>query len=161
MQSDSILSKILLTNPFKRGMIEWFVLFATGILGVFLSWHNFSFFPYTNILGGGLIIFSLLFHGWTEKDHKQAHEKTKDINKIVTTGVYSKIRHPLYLSIIIFNLGLALLFGVTITIPLTALTFIHWGATACFEEKYLQTTFQEDYSRYKKEVRWRMFPGIF
>jgi len=125
------------------------------------SWYSFSIFPISNIIGGFLILFSFLFHWWAEKDHKQAHEHTDNIDKIITSGVYSKIRHPLYLSLIIINIGIALSFGVLITLIIALLTVIHWVATSFKEEQILQIKFQDGYTQYKKSVRWRMIPGIF
>jgi protein-S-isoprenylcysteine O-methyltransferase Ste14 len=62
---------------------------------------------------------------WTEKEHRQAHERSEDIDTLVTSGVYAKIRHPLYLSIIILNIGIALSFGVFLTFIMALLTIIH------------------------------------
>jgi protein-S-isoprenylcysteine O-methyltransferase Ste14 len=61
-----------------------------------------------------------------QKKHKQAHEGSQEIETIVTTGVFSKIRHPLYLSIIFMNMGIALAFGVMMTSVLALLTTIHY-----------------------------------
>ena len=102
-----------------------------------------------------------MFHWWTEKEHKQAHERSKDIDKIVTSGVYAKIRHPLYLSIIFMNIGIALAFGIMVTFILALLSIIHWVLTALKEEKVLIEQFPTEYAGYKQQVRWRMVPGIF
>jgi protein-S-isoprenylcysteine O-methyltransferase Ste14 len=161
MKTESLASQILLSNPFKRGMVEWLILVVTGICGLKFSWYNYSFFPVSNILGGILVLLAFLFHWWAEKDHKQAHEKTDDIECIVISGVYSKIRHPLYLSIIVLNIGIALSFGVLVTLLITLLTIIHWIATSYFEERKLEIRFKEEYTQYKQSVRWRMIPGIF
>lgn len=161
MKNTSKISNFLLTNPFKRGLFEWFILISTGILGTILSWDSFSIFPYTNILGGILILLAFIFHGRAEKDHKQAHKKTDKIKKVVTSGVYSKIRHPLYISIIISNIGIALAFGVLITLLIVPLTVIHWVATSFKEEQMLQLKFRDEYAQYKESVPWRMIPGIF
>ncbi len=108
-----------------------------------------------------MILLAFAFHWWTEKDHKQAHEHSGNIEKIVTTGVYAKIRHPLYLSLILQNIGIALAFGTMITFLMALLTIIHWIVTALKEEAVLSRTFPTKYMRYKQEVRWRMIPGIF
>ena len=161
MKTESTISAFLLLNPFKRCIAEWLILVGTGICGLIFSWYSFSIFPISNIIGGFLILFSFLFHWWAEKDHKQAHEHTDNIDKIITSGVYSKIRHPLYLSLIIINIGIALSFGVLITLIIALLTVIHWVATSFKEEQILQIKFQDGYTQYKKSVRWRMIPGIF
>jgi len=161
MKTQSIVSRILLTKPVKRGMIEWALLLGTGLLGLVFSWSNVSIFPVSNILGGILIVLAFVFHGWAEKDHKQAHQRTDSIKKIVRSGIYSKIRHPLYLSFVIFNMGVALGFGTVVTLFLAVLTIFHWGATSYKEEEILMEKFQEEYVEYQKAVPWRMIPGIF
>ena len=80
---------------------------------------------------------------------------------IVTTGIYSKIRHPSYLSMIVMNVGTALAFGVMMTFGIALLTIIHWIITSLKEEEVLMQKFPHEYMRYKQEVRWRMIPGVF
>jgi len=113
------------------------------------------------MLGGILILLSYGFHGWAHKKHKQAHKDSKEIETIVTTGAFSKIRHPLYLSIIPMNIGIALAFGVMATFILALLTIIHWVLTALTEEAALMKKFPVEYARYKQRVWWRMIPWIF
>jgi protein-S-isoprenylcysteine O-methyltransferase Ste14 len=161
VKSKSIIDTFLLSNPFHRGMVEWIILVGTGICGLVFSWTKFSVFPISNILGALLIISAFMFHWWAEKEHKQAHERSKNIDTIVTSGVYAKIRHPLYLSLIFLNIGIALAFGVIITFILALLTIIHWVLTGLKEEEALIKQFPDKYARYKQHVRWRMIPGVF
>ncbi len=79
----------------------------------------------------------------------------------MTSGIYAKIRHPLYLSLILFNIGIALAFGVMITFILALLMINHWIATLLKEEEMLLQRFPDAYKQYKVSVRWRMIPGIF
>ena len=161
MKKGNLINTILLSNPVHRGMIEYILLIGTGILGLFFSWSKLPFFPMLNIIGGILILCGLLFHIYAEKNHKQAHEKSADIVKIVNDGVFSKIRHPLYMSAIIINLGIALAFGIALTLIIALVSIFHWIITALKEEEFLLQKFGEEYSQYKKDVRWRFLPGIF
>jgi protein-S-isoprenylcysteine O-methyltransferase Ste14 len=161
MKSGNVFDAFFLSNPFYRGMVELFILIGTGVSGLVFSWTRFSLFPFSNILGGILIFLGFAFHWWTEKDHKMAHEQSRDIDVIVTTGVYSKIRHPLYLSMIVMNAGIALAFGVMVTFVIALLTIIHWIVTSLREEEVLLQKFPTEYMRYKQEVRWRMILGVF
>ena len=161
MKSESIIDAFLLSNPFHRGMVECLILIGTGICGRVFSWARFSIFPFSNIFGGLLILSAFAFHWRTEKAHRQAHEKSEDINTIVTSGAYTKIRHPLYLSLIMMNIGISLSFGVLLTFVMALLTIIHWIATSLKEEQVLLRKFPDAYTQYKTSVRWRMIPGIF
>jgi len=161
MKSGSIIDSFLLSNPFHRGMVECLILVATGICGLVFSWAKFSIFPVSNILGGLFILLAFGIHLWTEKEHRHAHERSEDINTLVTSGTYAIIRHPLYLIIIIQNIGIGLSFGVLLTFIMALLTIIHWIATSLKEEEVLLQKFPDAYNQYKISVRWRMIPGIF
>jgi protein-S-isoprenylcysteine O-methyltransferase Ste14 len=142
-------------------MVEWLILVCTGICGLVFTWIKFSIFPVSNIFGGLLILSAFVFHSWTEKEHRQAHRRSEDIDMLVTSGAYAKIRHPLYLSIIILNIGIGLSFGILLTFIMALLTIIHWIATSLKEEESLLRKFPDAYGQYKITVRWRMIPGIF
>lgn len=161
MKSGAMIDAFLLSNPFHRGMVEWLILVGTGICGLMFSWTKFSIFPISNMLGGLLILSAFAFHCWAHMEHKQAHKRSEDIDTLVTSGVYAKIRHPLYLSLIFLNIGIALSFGVMITFILALLTIVHWIATSIKEEEILLQRFPDAYRQYKLAVRWRMIPGIF
>ena len=161
MKNGKLIDTVLLSNPIHRGMIEYLLLIGTGILGLFFSWSKLPFFLVLNIVGGILILSGFLFHVYAGKNHKQAHEKSADIVKIVKKGVFSKIRHPLYLSAIIINLGIALAFGVVLTLLIALCSIFHWIITALKEEEFLLQKFGQDYSQYKNNVWWRFLPGIF
>ena len=161
MEDGNVFDAFFLSNPFYRGMVVLVILIGTGICGLVFSWTKFSLFPLSNIVGGVLILLGFVFHRWAERDHKMAHQRSQDIDMIVTTGVYSRIRHPLYLSMIVMNVGTALAFGVIMTLVIAVLTSIHWIITSLKEEGVLLQKFPDEYMRYKQAVRWRMIPGVF
>ena len=161
MKSHNVLNAFFLSNPLYRGMAEKIILVGTGICGLVFSWKMFPIFPLSHMLGGILILLAYGFHQWAHKKHKQAHKESKEIETLVITGGFSKIRHPLYLSLIFMNIGIALAFGVMMTSALALLTIIHWVLTAIKEEEALLKQFPVEYARYKQRVRWRMIPWIF
>jgi protein-S-isoprenylcysteine O-methyltransferase Ste14 len=161
MHSSHFLNAFFLSNPFYRGTAEQMILVGTGICGLAFSWESFPVFPYSHLLGGVLIVVAYGFHWWAHKKHKQAHEGSSEIQRIVTSGVFGRIRHPLYLSLLAMNIGIALAFGIRITFFIALLTIIHWVLTALKEEEALMKRFPVEYERYKKQVRWRMIPWLF
>jgi protein-S-isoprenylcysteine O-methyltransferase Ste14 len=161
MKKANLMDRLLLSNPIHRGVVECVLLIGTGVLGLVLTWLKMPFFPVSNIAGGVLLVAGLLFHAYAERNHKQAHEKSADIMQIVKSGMFSKIRHPLYLSVIVMNIGIALAFGVVVTFVIALLTVLHWIASALKEEVFLLQKFGDEYKRYQEHVRWRFLPGIF
>ena len=134
MKTSGCGSRLLLSNPFHRGLVEYALLFGSGILGLIFAWSRIPWFPVSNIAGGVLLIAGLWFHLHAEKRHKQAHDRAAAITSIVKEGAFSKIRHPLYLGVIVMNLGLALAFGVVVTLAIALASMFHWIATALAEE---------------------------
>lgn len=84
----------------------------------------------------------------------------KSKGKLVTTGMYGILRHPLYLSNGLFAIGMAILlksiyaFLFSIVYTFLYLPIIH------FEEKDLLMKYSEEYKEYKRKVPWKMIPKI-
>ena len=161
MKKANFIDRLFETNPMHRGKVEYVLLFGTGILGLIFSWPKIPYFPVSNIIGGILLVSGLLFHLHSEKKHRQAHEKSADIVKIVQDGMFARIRHPLYISMIAMNLGIALAFGVVITMIIALVGVLHWVVSALKEEELLLQKFGDEYKQYMNRVRWRFIPGIF
>jgi protein-S-isoprenylcysteine O-methyltransferase Ste14 len=161
MNKKSVFSRYLLFNPLIKGWIEWMLLAACGLCCVMTNFGIMPMFPVIQIAGGAVIILSFLFHFACEITHKQAHRDSKNITKIVTTGIYSVIRHPIYLSLILINIGIALAFGSWVVLILAALLSISPVAAIFKEEEYLLANFPREYGVYMKQTRWRLLPGIF
>ncbi len=80
---------------------------------------------------------------------------------MVTTGIYSKVRHPGYLGVILMYLGASLWFESLVPILIALLFSGLHVLTALKEEEYLLRKFGDDYRRYMERVRWRFIPGLF
>jgi protein-S-isoprenylcysteine O-methyltransferase Ste14 len=71
---------------------------------------------------------------------------------LITTGIYSRLRHPMYLGIIFIHIGLPLFFESMITL-LSAIIWIPMIVLWKFwEEKHLGKKFGEQYADYKKRT---------
>ncbi|MGA2363709.1 MAG: isoprenylcysteine carboxylmethyltransferase family protein [Candidatus Aminicenantales bacterium] len=157
----NVIDIILLANPIYISGVEGVLLIGTGILGWMFSWPRMPLFPALNVIGGVLFLSGVAFHHYCERVHQQAHHQSDDITRIVTAGVYSKIRHPLYLSMIFINLGIGLAFGIIWTFILAVLIKVRIIMSALKEEEFLLGKFPEEYRQYKQSVQWRMIPGMF
>ena len=81
-------------------------------------------------------------------------------HKLVTTGIYSIIRHPSYLGLLINPLGWAIAFRSTIGIILTALLLIPTIGRIRSEEALLLSQFGSEYEAYRARTS-RLIPGIY
>jgi len=151
----------LLMNPGLRGLAEWGISAAAGLLCIFTGSYKMVIFPVSLFIGAGLFTAGFIIHCISEKTHKQARERAKEINKIIDTGMYTKIRHPLYLTMIMMNMGIGIGFGFAVTIGLGIVLSFLTVCTAIEEERFLLKTFSAEYRDYMARVQWRMIPGIF
>ncbi len=139
--------------PFSMYVIAWAFGHALpeGILwGHTLSGYVGDLFANLNyIFGlGGLLLVIL---GWRDI-HKYYWSKEKDQEKLVTQGIYSRIRHPQYTGFLLATFGMLLEW---VTIPLLIMwpmIFILYYRLARKEEKEMEQQFGEEYREYKKHT---------
>ena len=81
--------------------------------------------------------------------------------QLVTTGIFSYIRHPHYTSLIIVGFGLALFFYsiFALAIAIIAIPIIIWSIID--EEKHLIKQYGKEYLDFMKKTPWRLIPKIF
>lgn len=86
--------------------------------------------------------------------NKTPFDTSKATVKIVTSGIFRYSRNPMYLSLLLFLLGLALLLssiGLLLTTPL--LYFLLLYRAILPEEHYLSEKFGDSYKTYMESVR--------
>ena len=79
---------------------------------------------------------------------------------LVTSGIYSVIRHPSYLGLLVNSLGWALAFRSGVGVLLTAITIVPILARIRAEEALLRSQFGAEYDAYRSRTS-RLLPGIF
>ena len=93
------------------------------------------------VIGFGLFVYSELKKGSVGEEQE-----------LVTTGIYSKLRHPMYVGIIIFHIGLPLIFKSFIALVSTVLWAVIILAWTVYEERNLVRQFGEKYNEYKRKT---------
>jgi len=112
--------------------------------------------PY-RYLGAVPVMAGLLISIWASNSFDKAGTTVKPFEKstfLVTTGVYRFSRHPMYLGMVLLLLGLAVLLGTIIPVPVVLVFF--WLMHTKFvniEEKAMEETFGDEYLEYKRRVR--------
>jgi protein-S-isoprenylcysteine O-methyltransferase Ste14 len=79
---------------------------------------------------------------------------------LVTGGIYSVIRHPSYLGLLVTALGWALAFRSGVGMLLTALLIPPLVARIGAEERLLGAQFGDEYRAYCART-WRLIPGLY
>jgi protein-S-isoprenylcysteine O-methyltransferase Ste14 len=161
MKGQTLLNQYLLVKPTLRMVIEWPIIIIIGILGEIFSWVRIPLSPYSNLVGGAILLGGWMFHVYCHRVHKQAHEQSQQIEELVTTGVFSKVRHPMYLSLILMYLGLAIAWGVVWMLLPSLFFSVLTVLTTIKEEEFLLRRFGHQYEEYMQAVPWRLIPKIF
>jgi protein-S-isoprenylcysteine O-methyltransferase Ste14 len=79
--------------------------------------------------------------------------------KVVSSGGFRYVRHPLYSAGLLFYLGLAVSTASIFSLAFFAVIFVFYNYLASFEERLLEEKFGEEYKQYKRRAgKW--VPGI-
>jgi protein-S-isoprenylcysteine O-methyltransferase Ste14 len=81
-------------------------------------------------------------------------------HKIVRSGPYSIVRHPIYSGFMLATLGTAIVFGTVGGLVSTALVMLSWGYKSRLEERYMVQQFGAEYEDYRRDVKG-LIPGIW
>lgn len=142
------------------------------IILFFVVWglDSFSFFiyGYSTVLAGLTLLPLRLFLAITSisfglyliaKSHKAVFGEVHDQPKLIDSGVYSWVRHPMYLGILMFCLGLFFASLSLLSLGVWLVFLILYDKMTTYEEKDLIRILGEEYIAYQKRVpKW--FPKL-
>ncbi|MFW9905658.1 MAG: methyltransferase family protein [Candidatus Thorarchaeota archaeon] len=159
-------------GSFNQPKEKWdIVLFASLIISLFsifiIAGLDFRFelsnIPEIISLSAfGLVIIGLFIYFLVMKENTYLSKvvEVQEDQKVISTGPYKYVRHPLYLGNSIAVIGVALSLGSLFAL-VPALIFIFLMIVRLiFEEKALEKELQ-GYFEYKKKVRYRLVPYIW
>ncbi len=118
--------------------------------------------PYVSIAGDGLIALGYLFILFVLRENSYASSTIQiaDDQRVISTGPYALVRHPMYAAALLLVIGMPLaldswygLLGILVLLPVLAWRLLD-------EERFL-TRNLKGYAEYTREVRWRLIPGLF
>ena len=127
--------------------------------------HRFGWSPvpaYVSIAGDVLIVLGYLFIFFVIRENSYAAStiQVAEDQRVISTGPYALVRHPMYAGAIILILALPLaldswygLLGIFGFLPVLVWRLLD-------EENFL-TRNLPGYAEYKNKVRWRLIPGVF
>ena len=117
----------------------------------------------TEWLGVGICALGLILAGWARKT--LGAEWSQDVelkqgHRLVTTGPYRFVRHPIYTCHLVMGLGTAITFGRIAGFAGCLLFFIGFWIKLGQEEELLVRHFPEEYPAYKRRVK-ALAPFLF
>jgi protein-S-isoprenylcysteine O-methyltransferase Ste14 len=142
-------------------------LFATCIamvvlppLDVRFGWSTVPW--YASVLGDVLVIFSFYIFYLVSKvnTYAAANIRVEEDQKVISTGMYGFVRHPMYFGALFLLVGTPLALGSWWALLLIPFALIILYFRIANEETVLLRAL-EGYEEYRQKVRYRLIPGIF
>ena len=135
--------------------IIWFQLYVwEGIWQVLAKWQTLGLLVF--FFG----VFMSLLARYTLKENWSTARAFARPKRLVDSGIYAHIRHPIYFGSLLMGLGFELAIGswLFFAVLIIGTPFI-WGCSYK-EEQLLKKWFSQDYQDYKKRTNW-FIPWIF
>jgi protein-S-isoprenylcysteine O-methyltransferase Ste14 len=138
----------------------WLVLMALDAQ----RWHS-SEVPLALSVGGGALVVAgffatLLVFRANSFAAPVVRVQTERAQRVIDTGPYSIVRHPMYASAVLYLVGMPLLLGSWYGLLIVPLMVLAIAPRAVLEERLLKQELP-GYADYMKRVRYRLVPGVW
>jgi len=144
-------------------LLAWLILFSGGLRRGVLAIRFLPMDPAIAYVGLAITIIGLCFAVWArfaigrnwgglitvQQDHK-----------LMRTGPYGIVRHPIYSGFMLATLGTAIIVGEIGGLVSVALIVISWGYKAGLEESFMIEQFGAEYEDYRRDVKG-LIPGVW
>ena len=107
-----------------------------------------------------LIAYLLYAEVLRENTYLSRTVEVQDGQKVIDTGLYGIVRHPMYSATLLLFLSMPLILGSLIALPIF-LFYIPIIITRLFSEEKLLEEELDGYREYQSRVRWRLIPFVF
>nr|BAJ07077.1 Mll0909 protein [uncultured bacterium] len=109
------------------------------------------------LAGYGILMTALFQNAYAAPIVKDQSERG---HVLIDTGLYSRMRHPMYFGFLLFLIGIALWLESYASVLVLPPVFVFVIARIFVEEKVLQETLT-GYVEYMAKVRWRLIPFVW
>lgn len=163
-------------RPGSDNQKRWDAVMLTGIYVVAMIWlivlpldaerfHWSPTFPAWLKIVGGLMLVPALYliqRATMENTYLSTLVRIQDDRgqRVISTGVYGFVRHPLYFGCLLMMIGGPLLVGSVAGLVITALATLGLAARILGEEQMLRTGLA-GYAEYQRKVRYRLIPYVW
>jgi len=150
----------VLLIAFIPAWIAWFLL--PGMDAVRFSWSHVT--GAWRVAGGALHVAGWLGIVWTLATNTYlapvVRLQSERAHRVIDSGPYALVRHPMYLAVFVWMLGGSLLLASWWTVLLCAWPIALLSLRAVLEERHLRRELA-GYGAYMERVRFRLVPGVW
>ena len=108
-------------------------------------------------VGDGLALWAMAVNPYLEKTVRIQTERD---HRVITTGPYALVRHPMYFGLVFMLVGISLVLGSLWSFVPVGVMVILMIIRTVFEDRTLQLELP-GYREYTQKTRYRIFPGIW
>jgi len=152
-------------SPVQKILISFGILSLLGLMVFSALDHRFEWSimpPYVSLVGAGMVALGLLINllVFKENSYGASNIQTMEGQKVISTGPYALIRHPMYGGVLVMVIGTPLALGSWwgLVILAVALPGLIWRILD--EEKLLERELP-GYKEYEQKVRYRLVPYLW
>ena len=159
MQKDQPAADKAFMLVFGLVALIWFV-----AIGLDMRMHG-SRFPFPlQVLGLAMLLISTGFVMWVMRTNSFASPvvklQTERGHRVISSGPYAFVRHPMYTGSVLFFVGAPLLLGSWWGVAMSPLFAVLFAIRAGIEERALLAGLP-GYAAYTDRVRYRLLPGLW
>jgi protein-S-isoprenylcysteine O-methyltransferase Ste14 len=174
-QHDPELLAQRMASPIQPEQKTWDKLLIAVILATFCAWfvimaldaarYHYSHVPFALKIAGALAITACMYFAYeTFRENSFASPvvriQRERGQKVIDTGPYAIVRHPMYSGALLYFIGAPLLLGSWIGLVLAPVLMVLLGVRTVLEERTLSAEL-DGYNDYTRRVRWRLVPRVW
>ena len=142
------------------GLLGDFCLIVFSALDHRFGWSQMS--PFVSLIGEGLVALSFLVYYFVFRENSFAASsiQTFEGQKVISTGLYARVRHPKYVGDLLLVIGIPLALGSWWGLAFLILVIPALAWRILDEEKLLKKDLP-GYTDYMQKVRYRLVPYLW
>jgi len=149
----------------QQGVISFGIVFLIGafLLPGFDRRWGWSSMPWWVVVAADLLVllgYAMIFRVFRENRYTSRTVQVEQGQQVISTGPYARVRHPMYVGVLVFYLASPIALGswwaflpAAVIIPILVVRILN-------EEQVLERDLP-GYKEYKQKVRYRLVPGIW
>ncbi len=150
------------TQQIIQGLASLFFigLFIIPGLDFRFSWSHVA--PALSLIADGLVAlgFYMVFLVFRENSYTRATVQVSAGQKVISTGPYSVVRHPMYAGASVLLIATPIALGSWVAVPVAILVIVVIAARLLDEERFLSAHLA-GYEEYRQRVRYRLVPFVW